>query len=130
MTKLSQNFSRPEFLCKGENCHPSGTGNCGFDTVDTELLRLLENVRNYFKKSVHITSGCRCPTHNEAVGGSHNSQHKLGRAADIIVADTEPDDVADFLDKIMITGAIGRYKTFTHVDTRTNDYVAGWSGNY
>lgn len=119
MDKLSLNFSRSEFACR---C------GCGFDTVDIELLRILQKVRNHFVQSVHITSACRCPDHNEKVGGSRKSQHKLGRAADIIVAHIEPDDVADFLDGTMSHGGIGRYSTFTHVDTRTNDYVVGWSG--
>jgi hypothetical protein len=33
---ISENFARSEFRCK---C------GCGLDTVDTELLRLLENIR-------------------------------------------------------------------------------------
>lgn len=119
MSKLSPNFSREEMACK---C------GCGFDTVDTELLNMLENVRGYFNKPVTITSGCRCIAHNESVGGRHNSQHLRGRAADIIVKGVEPDDVAAFLDTVMIRGGVGRYSTFTHMDTRTNDYVAGWSG--
>ena len=116
---LSKNFKRSEFACK---C------GCGFDTVDTELLRLLENIRNYFNRPVHITSACRCENHNQFVGGSRNSQHKRGRAADIIVQDIEPDDVAMFAETIMTSGGIGRYSTFTHVDTRTSSGVVGWSG--
>jgi len=119
MTRLSINFERSEFACK---C------GCGFDTVDTELIRILENIRNYFNKPVHITSACRCEAHNQFVGGSRNSQHKRGRAADIIVQDIEPDDVANFAESLLTSGGIGRYSTFTHIDTRTNDYVAGWSG--
>lgn len=119
MNKLSVNFSRVEMACK---C------GCGFDTFDAGLLTILENVRNYFNRPITITSGCRCVEHNEYVGGRHNSQHLRGRAADIIVKDIEPDDVAIFLDSIMTSGGIGRYGTFTHVDTRSNDYVAGWSG--
>ena len=90
MTRLSINFTREEFRCKGENCHPTIAGNCGFDTVDTELLRILENVRNHFDEPVTITSACRCMAHNESVGGAHNSQHTKGRAADIIVKDVDP----------------------------------------
>ena len=119
MKRLSPNFSRSEIACK---C------GCGFDTFDAELLMMLENIRGYFNKPITITSGCRCMAHNERVGGSSNSQHLLGRAADIIVHDTDPDDVADYLEQVITHGGIGRYSTFTHIDTRTNDYVAGWSG--
>jgi len=89
MIKLSKHFTRHEFSCK---C------GCGFDTVDAYLIQILESIREYFDKPIIITSGCRCPEYNERVGGAHNSQHKLGRAADFIVADTEPDAVADVLD--------------------------------
>ena len=116
---LSPHFGRSEFACK---C------GCGFDTVDTELLRILENIRGYFDKPVYITSACRCIAHNEAEGGTNNSQHLKGRAADVIVKGVEPDDVAAFLETILLHGGVGRYSTFTHVDCRTNDYVAGWSG--
>ena len=128
MGDLSPHFSREEMRCKGVDCHPSGKGNCGFDTVDAELLNQLENVRGYFNKPVAITSGCRCIIHNERVGGAHNSQHLRGRAADIIVKGVEPDDVAAFLDVVMLHGGVGRYSTFTHLDTRTNKHISGWSG--
>lgn len=118
MGNLSPNFSRAEFSCK---C------GCGFDTVDAQLLDLLENIRNFFDKPVHITSACRCVHHNEAVGGSHNSQHLKARAADIVVSDIEPDIVAEFAETLMQgRGGIGRYSTFTHVDTRRKE--ARWNG--
>ena len=128
MIKLSPHFSREEFRCKGTDCHLSIAGNCGFDTVDTELLLVLEKIRGYFNKPVTITSGCRCMAYNEAVGGTANSQHTKGRAADIVVHGIEPDEVANYLEGFMTSGGIGRYTTFTHVDTRTNNRVAGWSG--
>ena len=121
MTQLSPHFSRSEIACK---C------GCGFDTFDAELLMMLENIRGYFNQPITINSGCRCPAYNESIGGSRNSLHKLGRAADITVKDIEPDEVAAYLELVMTHGGIGRYNTFTHVDTRTNDYIAGWSGNY
>lgn len=117
MEKVSKHFVRSEFQCR---C------GCGFDTVDIGLINLLEAVRNHFGKPVIITSACRCPEYNESVGGAHNSQHKLGRAADIVVADTKPDDVADFLDIFGAQG-IGRYSTFTHVDSRS-ERNARWNG--
>ncbi len=46
---------------------------------------VLEPVRALFGSFVIITSGFRCPTVNRLVGGSANSQHMLGEAADVIV---------------------------------------------
>ena len=86
---------------------------------------MLEAIRVHFDKPVVITSGCRCPAHNEAEGGAPNSQHKLGRAADIVVADTEPDDVATFVERTFNRGGVGRYSTFTHIDSR--GVKAGWA---
>jgi len=110
MTKLNQYFDRDEFACK---C------GCGFNTVDADLLQLVTAVREYFNQPVSVTSGCRCEAHNESVGGSAGSLHKLGRAADIIVRGIEPDDVAEFLESMCEAPGVGRYSTFTHVDSRT-----------
>ena len=69
--------------------------------------------------------------YNEQVGGSSNSQHKLGRAVDIIVTGVDPDDVADFAEELLKEighGGIGRYSTFTHIDTRSGEKIARWEG--
>ena len=119
MGDLTRNFSRSEFACK---C------GCGFDTVDFKLPFILQDVRDHFDKSVAITSGCRCLDHNEAVGGKSNSQHVKGRAADIVVADTPPEDVQMYLlYKYPDMFGIGEYNTFTHIDTRSNG-PARWEG--
>ena len=110
MGDLSPNFNRAEFACK---C------GCGFDTVDHELILLLEAIRAQFKKSITVNSGCRCLKHNASISGSPRSKHLIGRAADINVKDTDPADVFEFVDGA--AGAkfgIGKYSTFTHVDTR------------
>ena len=103
-------FKREEFACK---C------GCGFDTVDFALVSALEKIRLRYGQPITITSGCRCEAHNKAVGGSQNSQHLKGRAADIVVKNVHPDDVAETAD-ILEVGGIGTYPTFTHIDTRNN----------
>jgi uncharacterized protein YcbK (DUF882 family) len=114
--KLSANFERSEFACR---C------GCGFATVDVELLRILERVRARFGP-VEINSGCRCEAYNEEIGGAKGSKHKQGIAADIVVKDTHPEMVYNFLESIMDGGGLGRYKTFTHVDVREGK--ARWQG--
>jgi len=108
--KLSENFDRSEFACKDK---------CGFSTVDVELLCVLELVRYHFNSPVTINSACRCEKHNAEIGGTPNSKHMLGIAADIVVKDVSPQKVYDFIcnhapDKY----GIGNYKTFTHIDVR------------
>lgn len=48
--KLSENFKVKEFACKG-----------GSDIIyiDTELVKILQKVRNHFNKQLKITSGYR-----------------------------------------------------------------------
>lgn len=110
MGDLSPHFDRREFRCKD---------GCGFDTVDAELLEVLESVRQHFDAPVTINSACRCAPHNQRVGGSPKSQHLYGRAADIVVRGVAPNDVAGWLERTYLGRlGIGRYDTFTHVDSR------------
>ena len=106
---FSPYFRRDEFAC---NC------GCGFDTVDKETLMVLKSIREYFGP-VYITSGCRCTEYNAEVGGSPDSQHTYARAADIQVSGASPDEVYEFAAREFPSLSIGRYDTFTHIDTRT-----------
>ena len=56
-------------------------------------------------------------------GRSGNSQHCLGKAADIVVPGMTPDEVADKIEELisngdMLQGGLGRYNAFTHYDIR------------
>lgn len=106
--KLSANFKVKEFACKD-----------GSDKVliDTELVDLLQKIRNHFNKSVKITSGFRTTTHNKKVGGTKNSYHLVGMASDIQVSGVHPILVAMYSEKLN-AGGIGVYSNFVHVDTR------------
>lgn len=117
MGDLSTHFDRSELAC---NC------GCGFDTVDHVLLAALEAIRVHFGQPVTVTSGCRCTPYNELQGGSDNSQHTKGRAADIIVRDTSPSLVAKFAEHLGLS--VGRYANFTHLDTRSGTSPARWLG--
>ena len=116
MGDVSKNFSRKEFACK---C------GCAYDTVDARLIHFLEMIRERFGAPVKINSGCRCSSYNMKVGGSLHSQHLLGRAADIVVDGVPPDAVADYAESIGAPG-VGRYATFTHIDSRNT--VSRWRG--
>jgi uncharacterized protein YcbK (DUF882 family) len=106
----SKYFSRYEFACK---C------GCGKNTVDAELLAVLEEVREHFGRPTLINSAHRCAKHNQEQGGSDKSQHLDGKAADIVVAGVSPFDVYDYLNhKYPDTYGLGRYPGFTHIDVR------------
>ena len=110
MSELSKYFKRSEFACK---CF------CGFDAVDTELLRVLEDVREHFNAPVTINSGNRCKMHNASIGGAEKSNHVNGIAADIRVEGVEPDAVAYYLNtKYFDKYGLGIYSSWTHIDVR------------
>ncbi|EBH6582603.1 DUF882 domain-containing protein [Salmonella enterica] len=116
---ISKHFSRREFECK--------CGTCGYNAVDVELLKVLEDVREHFGKPVIINSANRCPTHNKRVGGASNSTHLKGLASDIVVKGVNPSAVYAYLDsKYPNSYGIGKYNTFTHIDVR--GYRARWIG--
>lgn len=110
MGDLTKNFSRYEFACK---C------GCGQDTVDFELVNVMQRLRDHFERTVHITSANRCRKHNREVGGSNTSQHLYGRAADFIIDGVYNDDIQEYLQMSFLNKyGIGRYDNFTHIDTR------------
>ncbi len=116
--RLAQNFNSNEFDCKGNGC-------CNSTKVDTELVLLLQKLREHFGKSVRINSGYRCEKHNSAVGGTSGSRHQTGQAADIVVTGVATKEVAAYLQSIGAKGII-RYvtKKFVHIDTRDKKYFA------
>lgn len=111
MTPLSHFFNRKEFIC---NC------GCSQDTIDYDLLLLLDSIRAYFDLPVTINSGNRCVEYNKKIGGSPNSQHLKSKAADIVVKGINPQLVYKYLNETFPDHyGIGNYKTFTHFDVRS-----------
>lgn len=116
--KLSKNFDRHEFAC---SC---GCASC---TIDAGVVKVLQEIRDHFNERVVVTSGVRCMHHNERVGGVSTSQHLQGRAADIVVNNIDPADVANWVDTVYPDSlGLGRYSTFTHIDSRQGK--ARWEG--
>ena len=124
MGDLSKNFNRREFEC---HC------GCGFDTVDFELVTVLEDVRAHFNDlcteqvniAIEITGPNRCPEHNRNVGGAKDSMHTQAKAVDIKVwrkwhtDQVDPVEVAEYLEnKYPGKYGIGRYVNRTHIDVR------------
>lgn len=112
MGDLSKHFSRWEFR--------SGDGDERYATVDSQLLDIIQAVRDYYRRTVTITSGHRSPSHNRKVGGATKSWHLVGRAADIRVRGIRPQKVAEYIrrDHMPDFGGVGIYDDFVHLDTR------------
>ena len=108
MTKLSAHFDSSEFG----------------GIPDKSLVLLLEELRRmHGGKPLRIVSGIRSPEVNAQVGGAKQSQHLIGRAADIPYGYTSPRAAA----RAGFTGigisADGKYAL--HVDVRTG-FRAAW----
>lgn len=106
---------------------------CGAGELAIATFIVLEVVRVHFGKPVTVTSACRCPERNLAVGGKEfTSRHitepyeRDADAADIVVKDVAPLEVYNFLCSLPYANllGIGSYEDFTHLDTR--GYAARW----
>ena len=105
MGDLSANFSEREFRCP---CCDASKINMGF-------IDKLQFAREQIGKSMTITSGYRCFSHNRTVGGSDNSSHVIGLAADISC--TNSSDRMLFLSIFPeFFNRIGVTSKFIHVD--------------
>lgn len=81
-TQISPHFKASEFQCKCGKPHDF--------QVSDELVQNLEKLRNVLQcKSIHVSSGFRCPEHDVAVGGKGTGKHTQGLAADIICYNSE-----------------------------------------
>lgn len=129
---MKRNFTREEFTCE---C------GCGFDTVDFELMDMLEDGRSHFTKKYgkvkcEITGPNRCKEHNEVVQKkyvknyvpfSSKTTHIEAKAADhkyyywkdIKWVQIEPKEVYDYYDAKYLTSAgVGLYSNRVHLDSR------------
>ena len=108
--KLSDNFTVGEFACRD-----------GSDLIliDTELVKILQKIRDRFDTAVTINSAYRTAAYNKKIGGVAGSQHTLGTAADITLGKIEPRTVAEYGEFLMPkSGGIGLYNGFVHIDVR------------
>ncbi len=112
---ISENFRLSEFHCR----------HCQQVKLHSRLVELLQRLRSEIGRPVVITSGYRCKEHNTAVGGSKNSLHMQGMAADIrLPANWAGNPLLDLAEETGFTG-LGNYEDmgFVHVDIRPGQTV-------
>jgi len=116
-----RHFKRSEFACKCK---------CGYNTVDAELITVLEDLRQFCEHTpLIINSGCRCVEHNEKVQKDNNpdyipyssrSKHMLGIAADVVSRYKTPQEMYDYLvKKYPLCYGISAYSWGVHIDVRS-----------
>lgn len=85
--------------------------------VNEEALDALERLRTALGRPMIVNSAYRTAAHNKAVGGAPHSQHMLGKAFDVSMANHDP---AQFVKEARRAGfrGIGLYprSNFIHVD--------------
>ena len=116
-------FKKQEFACKcGKYCD-------GYPAeIDMNMVKIADQIREKIGKPITINSGLRCKTHNSNVGGVSNSQHLLGKAADLgCPSGCTPAQMASIAEEVMgDTGGIGTYSWGIHIDTRSTK--SRWNG--
>ena len=118
--RLTSNFKKAEFECK-----------CGCEMpMDVffniqKLANQLQYVRDFLELPITLTNAYRCRSHNKEVGGVSDSQHILGKAADLQVKGLTTAELYTAVDILaeynhVLQGGLGLYNTFVHYDIRGN----------
>ena len=128
-SKISKHFKRSEFECQ---C------GCGQDTIDYELLIILEEIHRYFdiiygKCYIFISSGNRCKKHNANIkNSSKTSKHIISKACDFKVYYFGLNGSKEYVDTQIVYNylvekypnkyGIIKHKHFIHFDVREIPY--------
>jgi uncharacterized protein YcbK (DUF882 family) len=116
----SPHFSDAEMQCK---C------GCGLNLCAPELFAALEIYRFKADRLIDVRSAYRCAVHNKAEGGAPNSQHLLGRAADIAVRGMTPRQMYALALTVPAFGfggiGVADHQGYIHVDVRATG-MARW----
>jgi uncharacterized protein YcbK (DUF882 family) len=115
--KIGQHFKVREFACQDGS---------QVVFIDSYLVSILDILRNQVGKPIIINSGYRTPRRNKLVGGAKYSYHMRGMAADIRIDGMGAKEIANKLNAIVPNECgIIVYKTWVHIDTRTEKYRKG-----
>lgn len=94
-----------------------GMGSAGWTGLMIPEKIMLLRIAKLIGNRVSINSAYRSPSYNASVGGATNSMHKAGKAIDVWQhAGMSQESFINIARETGFTG-IGRYSSFTHVDT-------------
>ena len=111
-TMITKNFFFKEFSCRCGSCLFAD----GYQ-FNKSFVRSLQNIRDYIDEPMSVSSGLRCYKHNKNVGGVSDSEHKTGKAADIIC--TSAVKRYGIVRRGLELGlTVGITKSFIHLDMR------------
>ena len=115
---MTNNFSLKEFESNDGSEMPSDV----YLNI-VKLVGQLQFLRDYTGRAITVNSGYRSPEYNAKIGGVKNSQHLLGKAADIRIEGMKPKEVHSIIEELiskgdMLQGGLGLYSSFVHYDFR------------
>lgn len=116
--KLTKDFNRSEFDCNDGSAMPKEV------LLNIQkLANQLQVLRDCLGVPITVNSAYRSLSYNKKIGGVSNSQHVLGKAADITAKGYTPAQVYARIEQLiksgdMLQGGLGSYSTFTHYDIR------------
>ena len=116
--RLTKDFNRSEFDCNDGSAMPKEV------LLNIQkLANQLQVLRDCLGVTITVNSGYRSPSYNKKIGGVSNSQHVIGKAADITAKGYTPAQVNARIEELiksgdMLQGGLGSYSTFTHYDIR------------
>ena len=98
--KFSENFNLVEFT-KSQTAERRNIKNipgpAEIAALQELVTKVLQPVRDHFKRPMSINSGYRSPELNAAIGGARTSQHTKGQAADIEIAGISNYELASWI---------------------------------
>ena len=98
------------------------------DDIQDKIINAAKELDQYREllggRPLWVNSWYRPREVNKRVGGSKWSRHQYGDAIDIRSDYRSSQDIYRYLDKLHMSGGLGRYFSFVHVDFR--GYVARW----
>ena len=128
-TKIMKHFTISELL-KSDTALKNKLWNGAPKEAEENLRALVDEVldplREAYGKPIRVNSGYRCPKLNNLVGGSPNSQHTRGEAADIQPVIGNEGDLDELAQILIANGKFDQliiYPTFIHVSYRR----LGWN---
>lgn len=116
-------FAVDEFACK----------HCGANRISHQFIDALDDLRHEYGKPMPVSSGYRCPEHNNNVSSTGlNGPHTTGQAADIAVLGGDARELLGLAIAHGFTGIGVQQKgngRFIHLDTLT-DGNRPWMWSY
>ncbi|GAA3620670.1 YcbK family protein [Flavivirga jejuensis] len=128
--QLTKNFNKIEFESRDGSTMPENV----LENIK-ELAVNLQIVRDILKEPIHINSGYRSEAYNAKINGVKNSQHILGKAADITMKQYTSKDLALIFEDLILKGVLkegglGLYNGFIHYDIRGHRARWNYSTRY